>query len=486
MTDKKDKMDVNRRNFLKISGAAGAVLGAAGLGVAGYRSGKDPQSYLGWQSAEGADQYFDRKSVEVDEPTYQIVGETSRPDIGKGWSGRRRKFAMQWKKETGFEGLDPDLQQYYTDHPEDFELDRSYIDEIRPTRAADNKIYGHQFRIAEAWSNAMGAIKPPRITEPPEIADFPRIADSRNRNSGGTLPEPAKMKHPAKTSKLIKKIALELGSSFAGICKVNPDWIYKDLGQNRGFTSTDVPKHWEYAVVIGIPMSWDPMYANPNYGTSGDAYGRVSIVAERLAAFIKNLGYAARPHSPMGGYDLMVPPFAIDAGLGEQGRHGVVILPEVGCNVRPAVITTNLPVIPDKPIDFGVQDFCKTCKICAEVCPSGAIPFGDKVEVRGYRKYQLNQAKCSNFWQSNLGNNGCRLCIAVCPYTRKSNWMHKTARDLSIADPTGLMDKALLTMQKWMYSGPESKEYFMPSMGGSNASYRPPPWWLKAEDFIEP
>ena len=480
MTHKKSKMDVNRRDFLKVSGAAGAILGAAGLGVAGYRSGKDPKSYLGWQSAEGADQYFDRKSVEVDVPTYQVVGETSRPDLSKGWSGRRRKFARQWKKETGLEGLEPSLQQHYTDHPEDFELDRAFIEEIRPKNAEGKKEYAHQFRIAEAWSNAMGAIKPPRITEPPEIADFPKP------NRDGSLPEIARMKDPAKTSKLIKKIAHELGSSFAGICKVNPDWIYQDLGQNRGFTSTDVPKHWEYAVVVGIPMSWDPMYANPNYGTSGDAYARVSIVAERLTAFIKNLGYAARPHSPLGGYDLMVPPFVIDAGLGEQGRHGVTILPEVGCNVRPAVVTTNLPVIPDKPIDFGVQDFCGSCKICAEVCPSGAIPFGDKVEVRGYRKYQLDQAKCQNFWFSNLGNTGCRLCIAVCPYTRKANWMHKAARDLSISDPTGLTDKVLTQMQKWLYSGPDPKAYYMPSLGGSNASYRNPPWWMKAEDFIEP
>ena len=93
---------MNRREFLKVSGAAGAILGTAGLGDAGYRSGKSPNSYLGWQSAEGADQYFDRKSVEVDAPHYQIVGETSRPDLSKGWSGRRRKFARQWKKEFAY------------------------------------------------------------------------------------------------------------------------------------------------------------------------------------------------------------------------------------------------------------------------------------------------------------------------------------------------------------------------------------------------
>ena len=104
-----------------------------------------------------------------------------------------------------------------------------------------------------------------------------------------------------------------------------------------------------------------------------------------------------------------------DAGLGEQGRNGIMITPELGCNIRPAVVTTNIPMATDKPIDIGVQDFCAHCKICAEYCPSNAIPMSGKEEVRGYRRYKVNPAKCNNFWTSNLGNMGCRLCISVCP-----------------------------------------------------------------------
>ena len=77
-------------------------------------------------------------------------------------------------------------------------------------------------------------------------------------------------------------------------------------------------------------------------------------MAFRLTSFIKTLGYAARPHTPGTSYDLMVPPIMVDAGLGEQGRHSIVITPELGCNFRPAVVTTNLPLVPDKPIEFGV------------------------------------------------------------------------------------------------------------------------------------
>ncbi len=296
------------------------------------------------------------------------------------------------------------------------------------------------------------------------------------------------MKDPKKTSRLIKKIAHQLGSTLVGIAKLNPDWVYGYPRGGRGFDPNKplaVPKHWQYAIVVGVPMSWDPMYANPNYGTSYDAYSISRIIAFRLTSFIKQLGYAARPHTPGTDYDLMVPPIMVDAGLGEQGRHSIVITPEVGCNFRPAVVTTNIPLQPGKPIDIGVQDFCKSCKVCAEQCPSGAITMKGKEKVRGYLRYSMNASKCFNFWNSNLGNMGCRLCISVCPYTRKSNWLHKAAFNVSLHDPTGLADKALTGLQKLFYPGPNPQSYYMPSLGGENNSYREPPWWLKTEDFIE-
>ena len=57
MSEIETRFNVNRRQFLKASGAAGAVAGGAGLGFFGYAAGKDPSTYLGWQTFEGGDQY---------------------------------------------------------------------------------------------------------------------------------------------------------------------------------------------------------------------------------------------------------------------------------------------------------------------------------------------------------------------------------------------------------------------------------------------
>ena len=232
-------------------------------------------------------------------------------------------------------------------------------------------------------------------------------------------------------------------------------------------------------------MSWDPMFANPTYGTSNDGYSKSRIVAFRLASFIKQLGYAARPHTPGMSYDLMVPPILVDAGIGEHGRHGIVVTPELGSNYRPAVVTTNLPLATDKPIRFGVQEFCRTCKICAEECPSGAITTGGKQVIRGYRRYPFSSSKCYGFWNSKLGNMGCRLCVACCPYTRKSNWVHRSALHVTANDPTGLSHKALTGLQKRLYPGQDPSDYYTESLGGKSASYREPPWWLRTRDFID-
>ncbi len=468
---------LSRRQVLKASGAASAVLGSAGLGFFGYEAGKDPGTYTGCEVQEGACQTFDRSRFEVDQPHYQKVGPTSRPDartevVFQRWPA----FQRQWDDKTGVDGLQQHLQDYYREHPETLEADLYLKNQILPKRRIDAPKFRNDFILSEAWSKAMGAVMPPGVHEPPETSDFPGDA------------EPLKMKDAGRTSVLIKTMAHQFGSVLVGIARLNPDWVYRYPMRGRGFDPDEpleVPEHWRFAVVVGTPMSWDAMLANPTHGTSNDAYSKTRVVAYRLASFIKALGYAARPHTPGTSYDLMVPPIMVDAGLGEQGRHSIVITPELGCNFRPAVVTTNLPLVPDKPIEFGVQDFCRSCKVCAKNCPSGAITTGDREEIRGYLRYPVCAEKCHNFWSSCLGNIGCRLCVAICPFTRKANWLHKAALQVTANDPTGLSHKALAGLQERLYPGPEPQKYFIPSLGGENATYREPPWWLRTEDFID-
>ncbi len=103
---------MNRRNFLKAAGLASGAAGAAGLGAFGYAAGKDPDSYLGWQNQEGASLVFNKKRFEVERPTYERIGETSRTDARVEQiferRGRFMREYMQFRRRgASAEGDDP-------------------------------------------------------------------------------------------------------------------------------------------------------------------------------------------------------------------------------------------------------------------------------------------------------------------------------------------------------------------------------------------
>ena len=89
----------------------------------------------------------------------------------------------------------------------------------------------------------------------------------------------------------------------------------------------------------------------------------------------------------------MMEPYLLTTGLGEYSRSGMVMVPELGCNVRPAAVIANIEFEYDQPISVKMAEFCLKCKICAETCPSGAIPFDDTPQtvVRGFKRWKLDE-----------------------------------------------------------------------------------------------
>ena len=356
---------------------------------------------------------------------------------------------------------------------------------------ADWPKYADRFAIADAWSNAMGSLfetpegemlfeglYPPEPKGPPEEGDF----------RGVRREKPLSFKSPELASQLIKKVTHTFGATLVGITKLNPDWCFQGYLRGVGQVDYEVPAHWEYAIVFATPHEWDQFYSNPTYGSSYDGYSRERIIGGRLETFIQELGYPARAHVPPGHYDIMMPPVAIDAGLGEQGRKGLLITPELGSNARLGCVTTNIPMKVDKPIDFGVKEFCRKCKICAERCPSGAISHKDEPDVEfGYKRWRIKCELCFNTWASvatSKLSRGCRICLAVCPYSRKNNWLHTLSRQIDPRDPTGITSSMLLWMQKTFFKYPRARD-FMPPPEGTNATYHKPPDWLATEEWFD-
>jgi reductive dehalogenase len=191
---------------------------------------------------------------------------------------------------------------------------------------------------------------------------------------------------------------IELGHKYAIAILVDQDWRTAEA-----FTGSD----W-----ISNPMSFV-------------AYSASGFIACIIADYIRRLGYPARAHHARN-YQVVVPPILLWAGLGEMSRIGnCVVHPFMGPRFKAAVVTTDLPLHNDKPIDFGLQDFCSKCKKCARECPSGALTDGDKVINKGYEHWPIDVERCTRMRVGNKRGASCGTCVKVCPWNKPYTPLHR-------------------------------------------------------------
>ena len=135
-----------------------------------------------------------------------------------------------------------------------------------------------------------------------------------------------------------------------------------------------------------------------------------------MAEHIRSLGYGARSHTNRASEVLHIP-LILEAGLGEMSRIGELVLnPFVGPRFKSVVLTTDMPVMVDKKIDFGLQDICGKCTKCARECPCGAISFGDKIMFNGYETWKPDVEKCTKYRLGNMKGAACGRCMKTCPF----------------------------------------------------------------------
>jgi len=237
---------------------------------------------------------------------------------------------------------------------------------------------------------------------------------------------------PQQATHRIKGFAKHLGADLVGICRLDLRWIYSHRGEifynNWEDWGKEIPSPLPFAIVLATEMDGQLVRGAPHTPSvveSGLNYAKGAYISSILASYIAQLGYPAVAHH-LRHYDLVLVPVAIDAGLGELGRFGYLITKEFGPRVRLAAVTTSLPLIPDRPIDLGVQEFCDRCLKCADMCPSKSIPDGGKVVYNNVEKWKLDEESCFDYW-AKVGTD-CNICMAICPYSRPNRSFHRLTR----------------------------------------------------------
>ncbi|NDV18407.1 reductive dehalogenase [Pseudodesulfovibrio sp. JC047] len=427
---------VGRRTFMKMLGVGGGALGlqaaTGGISAAGFKDLDD------MMASPHADRNLPFWVREVDEPTVQIDWDNMEVFPG----GQATLFNPDaWD----------DKNEYMKIHASNIESTTKKVRENAPGYSLRDRAlgdancwgWGALSSLAPGWTGpdvqALNEWEHPTMFYTPDDFGVPKYEGTPEENSrmlrvAGRILGAADMgfvKLNEKTKKLLYGI-IEFEDVEKGYAKPNGKYVLpnKDL--------------WVICAVI--PQSlWMQQYTDRmSWACSNTAaYSRANIYSNRIKVFLRGLGY-----QHFGGGTSSVGrsvPFGIMAGMGEGCRAGILCSPQWGTDLRTVMLTvTDLPLAETKPIDAGIVEFCKVCKKCGEMCPSGAISMADEPfwggdvpwQAKGYKGWYMNAKKCYSYMLS--GDPDCSRCQTVCPFTKFDEAvMHDLVR-MSIAKAPAL------------------------------------------------
>jgi ferredoxin len=255
------------------------------------------------------------------------------------------------------------------------------------------------------------------------------VVESLRRVVDGPVAPTRRERSPAAATAEIKRLASVHGARDVGVTELRPYHVYTHVGRGAGKYGEPIVLEHRWAVALTVEMGYGALRyapAGPVVAETTRLYVESAKIAVQVAAVIRSMGYPARAHVD-GNYRVIAPLVAWDAGLGELGRMGLLMTPRVGPRVRIAVVTTDLPLVPDAPgDDTSVIDFCTVCRKCADNCPSGSIPSGDREPIDGALRWAIDADSCFRYWNA-IGTD-CGRCLTVCPYSHPDGAAHNLLR----------------------------------------------------------
>ncbi len=254
---------------------------------------------------------------------------------------------------------------------------------------------------------------------------------------------------PVAAAEEVKHISTAFGADLVGITAYDERWVYTQKFSDMSHTSrpNDATEGMTSVIMTAQAMDYDLIRTVPSAlsgAATGLGYSYDAMVVLSIAQYIRNLGYNAV--ASLNDTALAIP-MAIQAGLGEYGKNGLLITEKFGPRIRLGKVFTDMPLAHDTPKKFGVTEFCNQCNRCVKGCPVKAIRGGapsaelfNQSNIQGVTKWSVDGEKCFSYWAAQ--NSDCSICIRTCPYNKDySKWWHRVGIRLAGTRLRGLMLK---------------------------------------------
>jgi len=228
---------------------------------------------------------------------------------------------------------------------------------------------------------------------------------------------PEKQLSPKELTDFIKKTALTYGAVLTGAAATPGDFSYSVRGRGTLYDEP-VDDLLPNTFIFAMEMSVSEMRTAPGIREAAEVattYLRAAVPGLAIAAFLRGLGYRAVCHMD-GESELVLPPVAERAGLGQIGRHGLLVNRKYGSRIRLGAVTTDAKLVFDDPVDFKLVKVCEVCRKCASLCPVQAIPAGSIIDDYPRHIRSINHEACFSAWKK-FGTD-CGVCVSACPYSK--------------------------------------------------------------------
>ena len=249
---------------------------------------------------------------------------------------------------------------------------------------------------------------------------------------------------------LVKEFATEIGFDLCGIARARSldehkpiltKWVYTGMNGDMAYLGQNIEKRIDPRILFpgakSIIVTGLNYYTEKKQGGNGIpvisryAYGvnYHDVIREKLNKirnFIKSIYPEAAGRSFVDSAPLLEKAWGREAGLGWPGKHSILVNRKIGSFFFLGVIVINIDFEYDQPVE---EDYCGSCTLCIDSCPTGAINDNRTIDTRRCVAYLTLESRTripDDLVMKLEGRAfGCDKCQDVCPWNKNSK-PHKT------------------------------------------------------------